>query len=129
MKPTVSPIFVTWLALGFAPIAQADWQVWTVTETRHVLRSELPGGSTTVTVTAARNEWVSFQILLRSDAPVKGVSVEAGDLIGPGGDSCCARPTPDSTASTSFTWKWAPIEMTASNRTGIPTRSFRSGIR
>lgn len=63
----------------------AEWHVWTVTETRHVLRSDLPGRDRAVEVGAARNEWVSFQILLRSDEPVKGVRLEADELRGPGG--------------------------------------------
>ncbi len=68
-----------------ATIAHADWRVWTVTETRHVLRGEPPGSGLAVSLGAARNEWISFQILLRSDARVQGVNVEAGDLRGPGG--------------------------------------------
>ena len=66
-------------------MARAEWHVWTLNETRHVLLSELPATGTTVQLGAARNEWVSFQILLRSDAPVNGVRVEAADLKGPGG--------------------------------------------
>jgi hypothetical protein len=59
--------------------------VWTLTETRHVLRSDPPADGRTVNLGAARNEWVSFQILLRAEAPVKSVSLEAGDLTGPRG--------------------------------------------
>jgi hypothetical protein len=76
---------VIWLVLSLAGVARADWQVWTLTETRHVLRNDPPANGRTVQLTAARNEWVSFQILLRSDAPVKSVDLEAGDLTGPGG--------------------------------------------
>ncbi|MBI4621722.1 MAG: DUF4091 domain-containing protein [Verrucomicrobia bacterium] len=65
--------------------AFGDWQVWTTTETRHVLRGDLPERAPAVRLAAARNEWESFQILLRSDAPVGAVRVEAGDLRGPGG--------------------------------------------
>src|SRR6266545_4542947 len=56
------------VALLFAVIAaaRAEWHVWTLTETRHVLRSEPPANSAAVKLGAARNEWVSFQILLRS---------------------------------------------------------------
>ncbi len=118
------------VALLFAVIAaaRAEWHVWTLTETRHVLRSEPPANSAAVKLGAARNEWVSFQILLRSDAPVKALRVEAGDLKGSSGVRCVAL-TPGSTASTSFTSPWALTEMTASNQTGIPTRSSRSCIR
>ncbi len=81
-----------WLVEAMAPFcvaishaADAGWHVWTVSETRHVLRSEAPGAERSAKLGAARNEWVSFQILLRADAPVSGVSVEAADLRGPGG--------------------------------------------
>lgn len=60
-----------------------DWQVWTITETRHVLRSEPSGNSLATKLRAARNEWVSFQILLRAEAQIVGIRVEAGDLRGP----------------------------------------------
>jgi hypothetical protein len=50
-----------------------------------VLRSERPASGTSVSLAAARNEWVGFQILLRSDAPVKGVGLNEGDLVGPKG--------------------------------------------
>jgi len=67
------------------PEASADWQVWTVTEPRRVLRDEPAGGGTEVNLAAARNESESFQILIRSDVPVCGVNVEAADLTGPNG--------------------------------------------
>jgi hypothetical protein len=85
MKSNPSLFFGVWLSLAFANLAGAECRVWTLAETRHVLRSELPGAGATVKLGAARNEWASFQILLRSDEPVEGVSVEAGDLRGPGG--------------------------------------------
>lgn len=66
-------------------VARGEWQVWTLTETRHVLRSEPPGRGLEVGLGAARNEWVSFQILLRSDESLEGINVEAGDLTGLGG--------------------------------------------
>jgi hypothetical protein len=59
--------------------------VWTETSTERVLRSGLPRGKKTVELAAARNEWESFQILLRSDTRVAGVTLEPDDLIGPGG--------------------------------------------
>jgi hypothetical protein len=81
MKSKATCVFV--LLLSLAMNAHADWQVWTVTDTRHVLRSDLPGGDRTVEVHAARNEWVSFQVLLRGDEPVRAVRLEAGELRGP----------------------------------------------
>jgi hypothetical protein len=65
-----------------AHVAGADLQVWTVTETRHVLRSELPGRQREVRLAAARSEWRSFQIFVRTDAPVPVSGVEAGELRG-----------------------------------------------
>jgi hypothetical protein len=84
MKLNSSPLVAAWIVFVAAGLARADWRVWTVSETRHVLRSEPPAASTAVKLGAARHEWVGFQILLRSDAPVKAVRVEAGDLKGPG---------------------------------------------
>jgi len=72
-------------SLNTAVAAETDWQVWTATETRHVLRSEPPGRQLAVKVGAARNERVSFQILVRSAVPLPGVRVEAGPLPGPRG--------------------------------------------
>jgi Glycoside hydrolase 123 N-terminal domain/Glycoside hydrolase 123, catalytic domain len=63
----------------------AEWHVWTETETRHVLREDPPAASRDVQVAAARNEWESFQILVRSETPITGVNVKPGDLKGPGG--------------------------------------------
>ena len=81
------------VALGFAIAAMvggalpalADWHVWTVTETVRTRRDTPPGEGTQVRLAAARGETESFQVLLRSDAPVRGVALEAGDLAGPGG--------------------------------------------
>ena len=64
---------------------RAECRVWTVTETARVLRDALAADGSSVRIAAAGNEWESFQILLRADAPVSGVSLEAGDLAGPGG--------------------------------------------
>jgi len=75
-------VAAAWIAAGQAV---GEWHVWTVTQTRRVLREEQAGQGTEVKLAAARNEWESFQVLLRSEAPVGGVSVEAGDLRGPGG--------------------------------------------
>lgn len=72
------------LAAACVP-AEADWKVWSATDTRRILRDAPAGKSREVRLSAARNEWESFQILLRSDAPVKGVTVVPGDLSGPDG--------------------------------------------
>jgi len=68
--------------------ALADWQVWTLAETRRVLRDEPStslgpgpaGQSVEVKLAAARNETRGFQILLRSDQPVKGINIQPGNL-------------------------------------------------
>src|SRR5512141_2996902 len=65
-------------------LSGAEVRVWTVAQTRHVLRSEAPGNSTSVDLGAARNDWVSFQVLLRSDSATKISGLEAGELNGPG---------------------------------------------
>lgn len=67
-----------------AASASGACQVWVTSDTVHVLRDEPAGIAQSVTLTAARNEWESFQIFLRSDSPMNGVKVEPGDLIGPG---------------------------------------------
>jgi len=65
--------------------AAAQWKVWTETETRRVLRDDAADDAFTVRLAAARGEWESFQILLRSDRPVQGINIVPGDLAGPGG--------------------------------------------
>ncbi len=87
------PWLTVLVCLSAACAPKAKWDVWTVTETRRVLRDELPAASLAVDISAARNEWVSFQILARSEAPLKGVRLEPGDLAGPGGASLGASQT------------------------------------
>ena len=65
--------------------AMAELRVWTTAQTEHVLRSAPPGGGLAVSVSAAKNQWRSFQVLLRADRPVKGVNLKAGELRGPQG--------------------------------------------
>ena len=79
------PLLLAAFTVGTAGKAAGDWQVWTVTETRRVLRDDPAGSGAEVRLGAARNEWESFQILLRSDAAVKAVRVDPGDLTGPEG--------------------------------------------
>lgn len=64
---------------------QAELRVWTTTATVRVLRDDPPGDTAEVRLFAARNEWRGFQILMRSDRPIAGISVAAGDLSGPNG--------------------------------------------
>ncbi|GAB4143386.1 MAG: hypothetical protein Kow0040_32430 [Thermogutta sp.] len=64
---------------------QAELRVWTTTATVRVLRDDPPGDTAEVRLFAARNEWRGFQILMRSDRPIAGISVAAGNLSGPNG--------------------------------------------
>ncbi len=100
MKVVYGLAFAALLAAMDFQDARAEWHVWTVSETRHVLRDEPPGSEKAVHFAAARNEWESFQILIRSDAPVKGINVAPGDLTGPDG-AILPRPMRGCTASTS----------------------------
>ena len=76
-------ICLTLVCLVAAATAKGQVRVWTASQTVRFLRDAEPGDATQVKIAAARNEWESFQILLRSDKPVTGVKVVAGDLHGP----------------------------------------------
>jgi len=74
------------LAMSLAPVtADAGWQVGTCTETVRFLRKSDVPRQREAYLSAARNETESFQVLMRSDVPVAGVGLKAGDLRGPGG--------------------------------------------
>ncbi|MFP4055763.1 MAG: hypothetical protein ACLF0G_02720, partial [Candidatus Brocadiia bacterium] len=75
------------VVVACAAPARAGWTVWTVAETRRVLREAPAGSGLEVELAAARNEWESFQVLLRADEPVRGVRLVAGDLAGPDGSA------------------------------------------
>ena len=107
-------------SLLVGPVAHAEWHVWTVTETRHVLRSELPGSEAAVRIAAARNEWVSFQILRARMSP-SGVFAWKRATCVDREKRCCVPRRPGSIASISFIWKWAPIATMPSSRTGTRT--------
>ena len=70
-------------ALALAAPAGAALSVWVIQDTDRALRDDPPGPARTATLGAARNEWVSFQILMRADAPVREIELEPGDLLGP----------------------------------------------
>lgn len=76
------------LGLGlwlWASSAWAEWHVWTETRTVRVNRETPAGTNRAVQLAAARNEWESFQVLLRADRPVPGVQLEPAPLQGPSG--------------------------------------------
>ncbi|MBM3887982.1 MAG: DUF4091 domain-containing protein [Verrucomicrobia bacterium] len=85
MKTQSFLCIVAAVVLIAATYSNAACQVWTCRDTVRVLRDEPVGKTKSVALTAARNEWECFQILLRSDALVKGLSIEPGDLKGPRG--------------------------------------------
>ena len=84
-RRTRMTLIVAGLSFLLVNSAQAGWQVWTTTETRRVLREDPAEKPTAVRLACARNEWRGFQILVRSDVPLRGIRIEAGDLVGPGG--------------------------------------------
>ncbi len=59
--------------------AVAEWKVWTVTETRRVLRDDVAEDTVDVRLAAARGEWESFQLLMRGDQPVQAVNIVPGE--------------------------------------------------
>lgn len=71
--------------LVLAGTAQADWQVWIETQTVRVNREAPAGTNRVVQLAAARNEWESFQVLMRAERAVPGVRLEPAPLQGPGG--------------------------------------------
>ncbi|MHB1035268.1 MAG: DUF4091 domain-containing protein [Pirellulales bacterium] len=85
MKITANVSLSLALMLLAGAEARADWQVRTQTGTVRLRREDSPGGAVAVKLAAARNEWESFQIVMRSDEAISGVNVEPGDLKGPGG--------------------------------------------
>ncbi|MBM3333912.1 DUF4091 domain-containing protein [Candidatus Sumerlaeota bacterium] len=60
-------------------------QVWVLSGLERALRHTLPGPNAKAVVRAARNEWESFQIVLRSSTPVRILDVVPGTLRGPAG--------------------------------------------
>lgn len=59
--------------------------VWTVTGSQRLLRSAPAEEAQSAKISAARNEWESFQIFVRASAAVKEIDVVAGPLTGPSG--------------------------------------------
>lgn len=58
--------------------ARAGWQVWVAPAGQRVLRAAAPAAVSSIDLAAARNEARSFQILMRSDEPVRGIDLKAG---------------------------------------------------
>ncbi len=90
MKGLAYVLFTVALAAAATQRAAAGWKVWTVTETRRVLREDAAEEAVDVGLAAARGEWESFQILMRSDQPVRGINIAPRDLSGPDGAAISA---------------------------------------
>ena len=86
-RPMIRPAIVA-LSLLFGPCSLSPvmaWDVWTLTETRCVLREEPAGEGREVHLAAARGEAESFQILMRSAEGASAMELSADALRGPGG--------------------------------------------
>lgn len=69
---------------GAAEASAADGlRVWTLSGLERALRESPPGTARKAVVQAARNEWESFQIALRSPKPTRITDVVVGPLRGP----------------------------------------------
>jgi len=78
----VCALLIASLVVASQP-ATAALKVWTLAKTERVLRDRPAGAGRDVKIAAAKNEWESFQILVRSTSPVKILALEPGDLKGP----------------------------------------------
>jgi len=88
IRVPILTVLLILLGLGTAipaSVASAAWDVWSLVETRKLTRDApaQPGGE--VRLSAARNEWESFQLFARCDGEVKNVRVEPSALVGPDG--------------------------------------------
>jgi hypothetical protein len=69
--------------LSLAPLAASAADVWVAGATEKIRPDAQPRASTEASLTAARNEFESFQVVVRG--PAKGVRVEASPLASPAG--------------------------------------------
>jgi hypothetical protein len=74
-------------AMLWAQQGQPECVVWTQDAVTKVQREEAPPAPapTSAVLAAARNEFESFQVVVRANAALKDVDVAASDLTGPGG--------------------------------------------
>ena len=85
MKSMIAVCAWVLVAVMVAGEARAELRAWTVTQTRRVLRDEGPGNERAAAISAARNEWESFQVFVRSDVAAKISDVRLEELKGPDG--------------------------------------------
>lgn len=75
----------SWLRAPAGRQGEPDLHAWTLTSLERALRDDPPGPSKKAVIHAARNEWESFQIALRSPRPVRITDVVIGPVKGPTG--------------------------------------------
>ncbi len=68
---------------GTAKTSKSTCSIWTETRTLHVLRGDKPNQKQDVSLYSAKNEWESFQILVRSDVLIEKLTIEPSALTGP----------------------------------------------
>ena len=73
------------LLLAAGEVRSADYDCWVEHSATKVLRDAVPTERKSADLCAARREWESFQIALRSEKAIKNVKVEASDLKQAGG--------------------------------------------
>ncbi len=93
MNTKLTPAIAAAIMFLITPAAYPECRVWTITDTRHVLRGDPPQDTLAVNIAAARNEWVAFQVLVRSDRPVPGLNIQPAPLHGPAGRTIDASNT------------------------------------
>jgi len=81
-------LLVTYLTTvaDFSPAhAASEWRVWAIDSLTRVQSNDLPGTGTTAVVKTARNEYETFQVIVRAPdtTDLSGVNVTVSDLIGP----------------------------------------------
>lgn len=80
--------FLAGMLVAVAPrMVRTEPVTWVTTATVRVCRSEPSAAkpSQEVHLAAARNEWVSFQVFIRSDCPLPKLNIETSPLKGHGG--------------------------------------------
>jgi len=77
LLPALAVVAITLMP---GPLPASDMHVWTVQDTHRVLREDPAGKAVTVKLAAARNEWESYQVLLRAPVAVGEVNVEPGSF-------------------------------------------------
>ena len=81
------PLFLTFSAFAMVAMAHSTPVVWTAPTLHRVGMSDAPGSGTEITLSAARDEYQSFQIVASGASEgLSNVNVKVSDLQGPGGE-------------------------------------------